>query len=183
MGNNAYDFQPGSAQRDSAGTGNPVLGTAERIPTDKGYNAMIAAAANKYGVPVGLALRQAAQESAGFDPAVVSGKKKSSAGATGLFQFMPITVTDLKQRFGYSSFNPNDPAQATDGAMRYLAYLYKRFKDWKTAVWAYNWGEGNVDKYLKGQKSVLPEETRKYGLILVDGLTNDQAKQTGRNVL
>ncbi|MCW3478955.1 transglycosylase SLT domain-containing protein [Neisseriaceae bacterium JH1-16] len=180
---NAFVVNPGSAQKDGAATGNPVLGTAERIPTDKGYNAMIAETAQKYGVPVGIALRQADQESGHFDPNVITGKKKSGAGATGMFQFMPITISDMKQRFGLKNFNANDPAQATDGAMRYLAYLYKRFKDWKTAVWAYNLGEGTVDKYLKGKIKTLPEETRQYGLILVDGLTNDQAKATGRNVL
>jgi len=173
---NRFDVSPGSAQKDSAGSGNPVLGTAERIPLDKGYNAMIAAAANKYGVPVGIALRQADQESGHFDPAVISGKKKSAAGATGLFQFMPNTYKAL-------GVDPTKPQASADAAMKYLAYLYKRFKDWKTAVWAYNWGEGNVDKYLKGVKTKLPEETRQYGLILVDGLTNDQAKQTGRDVL
>jgi len=179
----AVSSQINKWQKDSPSTGMPVLGTGERIPTDKGYNAMITAAAQKYGVPVGIALRQADQESGHFDPNVITGKKKSSAGATGLFQFMPITISDMKQRFGLGNFNANDPAQASDAAMRYLAYLYKRFKDWKTAVWAYNWGEGNVDKYLKGQKKTLPEEARQYGLILVDGLTNDQAKRTGRDVL
>ncbi len=164
------------AASDPAGSGMPLVMDGERIPDDKGYNAMIIKAAQKYGVPPGMALRQADQESRHFDPAVISGKVKSSAGASGLFQFMPITARNL-------GIDPTKPEAATDAAMAYMARLYKKFGDWKKAVWAYNWGEGNVAKYLKGEKKALPLETRMYGLIVVDGYTATQASKTGAGVL
>jgi soluble lytic murein transglycosylase-like protein len=49
--------------------------------------------------------------------------------------------------------DPTNPAQSADKAMGYLAQLFKKFGDWKKAVWAYNWGEGNVAKYLAGRKT------------------------------
>lgn len=172
---NQTDVNIGKAQKDAPGQDMPILGTGPKwAPEDKGYHAMIAKAANKYGVPVDLAIRQAAQESAHFDPKVISGQRKSAAGATGLFQFMPATAAGFK-------LNPTDPVASADTAMRYMAYLYKKFGDWKKAVWAYNWGEGNLAKYLRGEKS-LPKETRLYGLILVDGMTPTQAKASAPSV-
>jgi soluble lytic murein transglycosylase-like protein len=171
-----FDVNVKRASSDSAGAGLPVIGGGGRVPADKGYNSLIAKAAQKWGVPVDLALRQAQQESANFDPNVISGKKKSSAGAIGLFQFMPSTAKAL-------GVDPTNPAQSADKAMGYLAQLFKKFGDWKKAVWAYNWGEGNVAKYLAGQKKALPGETRKYGLIVVDGYTNEEANQTDADVL
>lgn len=165
----------GQAQQDRQGQDMPVLGTGPKwAPADKGYHAMIAKAANKYGVPVDVAIRQAAQESGHFNPDVISGKVKSGAGATGLYQFMPATAAGFK-------LNPTDPVASADVAMRYMAYLYKKFGDWKKAAWAYNWGEGNLAKYLRGQKS-LPKETRLYGLIVAEGYTPTQAKATAPGV-
>lgn len=165
----------GQAQQDRPGQDLPVLGTGPKwAPEDKGYHNMIAKAANKYGVPVDLAIRQAAQESAHFDPKVISGQRKSAAGATGLYQFMPATAAGFK-------LNPTDPVASADTAMRYMAYLYKKFGDWKKAAWAYNWGEGNLAKFLRGQKS-LPKETRLYGLIVAEGYTPTQAKATAPSV-
>lgn len=171
MGNmfNSAKVDVKKATKDSAGAGLPVLGRDVWQPVDKGYHDMIAAKAAKYGVPADLAIRQAAQESAFFNPAVISGQVKSGAGATGLFQFMPATAKALK-------VDPTNPEASAEAAMGYMAYLYKKFKSWKTAVWAYNWGEGNVAKYLAGQKSALPKETRIYGLIVAEGYAPTAAK-------
>lgn len=158
-----------AATKDQPGAGLPVLGRDVWQPVDKGYHDMIAAKAAKYGVPADLAIRQAAQESAFFNPDVIKGKVKSGAGATGLFQFMPATAKALK-------VDPTNPEASAEAAMGYMAYLYKKFKSWKTAVWAYNWGEGNVAKYLAGQKAALPKETRIYGLIVAEGYAPTVAK-------
>lgn len=172
---NKNDINIKNAAKDAPGQDLPILGTGPKwAPADKGYHDMIAKAANKYGVPVDLAIRQAAQESAHFDPKVISGKVKSGAGATGLFQFMPATAAGFK-------LNPTDPVASADTAMRYMAYLYKKFGDWKKAAWAYNWGEGNLAKFLRGQKT-LPKETRLYGLIVAEGYTPTQAKATAPSV-
>lgn len=158
-----------NATKDNPDMGVPKLG--KWAPVDKGYHDLITKAAAKYGVPADLAIRQAAQESWHFSPDVISGKVKSGAGATGLFQFMPATAKAL-------GVDPTNPTASADAAMKYMAYLFKKFGDWKRAVWAYNWGEGNVAKYLRGEKKVLPEETRKYGLIVAEGYTPSQAKAT-----
>lgn len=169
---NQITIKKEEATRDRIGQDMPQIG--KWTPVDKGYHGLITRAAAKYGVPADLAIRQAAQESAFFSQDVISGKVKSGAGAIGLFQFMPPTAKAL-------GVNPTDPASAADGAMRYMARLYKMFGDWKKAAWAYNWGEGNLRKFLKGEKS-LPKETRLYGLIVADGWTPSAAKASAAGV-
>ena len=50
----------------------------------------------------------------------------SKKGAQGLFQFMPITQQDLRERFAYP-FNPFCPVCSTIAASIYLAWLFSRF--------------------------------------------------------
>lgn len=119
----------------------------------KQFMPLYAAAAQKHGVPVGLLVAQGAQESGYWDPAVVSGKRVSSAGALGVGQFMPGTA----ERFG---IDPLDPAQAIDAQAKYMRLNADMFDgDWSKALAAYNWGEGNVQKKGLGR---MPAETRNY---------------------
>lgn len=71
------------------------------------YDALIAAAEKKYGIPPGLLLAQKSTESGGDVRAV------SKKGALGLMQFMPPTA----KAYGV---DPYDPVQAIDGAARYM---------------------------------------------------------------
>lgn len=85
----------------------------------------------------------------------------SKAGAQGHFQLMPGTAKEL----GVS--NPNDLGQSSEAASRMLGRLSKKYGgDMSLALAAYNWGEGNVDSYLKTGKGAkgqaLPEETQDY---------------------
>lgn len=182
MGNfNRPNVHVAPATKDKPGQDLPALPQLERVPEGP-YNALISAKAVKRGVPVGLAIRQAAQESANFDPKVVAGIRKSPAGASGLFQFMKPTAENVGKKIG---LKPSDitskPDAAAEAGMWYMQYLYKLFGNWKHAAWAYNWGEGNVKKFLRGEKKVLPEETRLYGLIVVNGFTPAQAKALPKN--
>jgi Soluble lytic murein transglycosylase and related regulatory proteins (some contain LysM/invasin domains) len=105
---------------------------------------------NKYGLPPGLLRSVATVESSGNANAV------SPAGAQGLFQFMPGTARDMGLR-GNDVF---DPHKSTDAAGRYLRQLLKQTgQDLPSALAAYNWGIGNVQK--KGL-SQAPKETRQY---------------------
>ena len=57
-----------------------------------------------------------------FNPNAVSG-----AGAMGIAQFMPITITDMKQRgIVKDNFNPFDYRQATRAQEKYMNYLSER---------------------------------------------------------
>ena len=116
-------------------------------------------------VPIGL-LGVALVES-GFNPLALSPK-----GARGIWQFMPATA----MRYGLTVQPGNDhrthPEHSTRAAARYLRDLYEMFGDWKLALAAYNWGEGNVQRVVKrtgirnfeemARRGLLPDETRKY---------------------
>lgn len=102
--------------------------------------------AQKHGIPVDLFMRLIAQES-GWNPKAVSHK-----GAIGLTQLMPQTARGL-------GVDPYDIRQNLDGGARYLAAQYKRFRNWKLALAAYNAGPEAVAKY----RGVPPyQETQNY---------------------
>jgi hypothetical protein len=121
------------------------------VDTPEQYKQVIADAARTYGIDENILTNLLAKESS-WDPAVISGKKSSKAGALGVAQFMPATAKWL-------GINPLDTTQAINGAAKYLSSLNKKFGDMSTALAAYNWGEGNVTNY--GVKS-LPLETSTY---------------------
>lgn len=96
--------------------------------------------ADRQGVPVELARRLAGQESS-FDPDVITGRRRSSAGAIGTMQLMPGTARDL-------GVDPNDIDQNISGGVRYLKQQLQTFGgDQTKAAAAYNAGPGVVRKY------------------------------------
>ena len=96
-------------------------------------------------------------------------RARSPAGAAGLFQLMPATA----KQYGLRTW-PWDQRLRTEesarAAARHLASLYKRFRDWRLVVAAYNAGEGTVQNLLKRQQArtydaiatQLPAETQMY---------------------
>lgn len=123
------------------------------------------AAAAKHGLDPVMFEAQIAQES-GYDQAVVQGKRKSSAGAVGIAQFMPKTAKAL-------GVDPLDPIAALDASATYLATLTKKFGSEDLGRLAYNWGEGNVAKYLRNPEAkAIPKEARDYNMLI--------AKRAGR---
>ena len=122
------------------------------------YQTLISSTEQRFGIPPGLVGGLLAQES-NFDPAVIAGNLKSSAGAIGIAQFMPKTA----KQFG---IDPKDPSQAIPAAGAYLSQLQKKYGNWPDAMRAYNWGPGNLDAYLKYGKGAngkpIPQETREY---------------------
>ena len=98
-------------------------------------------------------------------------RAKSSAGASGLWQFMFSTgkIYDLQ----VSSYIDERlaPLRATNAAAKYLKSLYDIFGDWTLAMAAYNSGPGNVTKAIRRSggytnfwniRAFLPKETANY---------------------
>jgi soluble lytic murein transglycosylase-like protein len=114
------------------------------------YLPALNAAEEKYALPEDLLARLAYQESH-FREDIVSGALKSPVGAVGLMQLMP-------------QFFPGAGASWQADiltAAKYLANLHRQFQDWQLAIAAYNWGPGNVEKFIAGTRS-LPAETQTY---------------------
>jgi len=108
---------------------------------------IIAKASSRYGVETGL-IKAVIKAESNFNPTAVS-----SAGARGLMQLMPGTAHSL----GVSdSF---DPEQNVMAGTRFLRDLLDHYKgDLDSALAAYNWGPGNVDR----RPERMPRETQDY---------------------
>lgn len=117
------------------------------LPKNAPYVDALRAAEARYGIPSGLLVAQAWQESR-FNPGAVN----SGSGAQGIMQFMPATAAEW-------GVQPFDAVSAIDGAGRYMAWLYRQVGDWKLALAAYNWGVGNIKR--RGFEAA-PRETRDY---------------------
>ncbi len=114
----------------------------------------------------------------------------SHGRAAGLWQFVPSTAKSFGMDIDWWYDGRRDVYASTKGAMKFLAYLNKRFNgDWLHALAAYNSGEGRVRQAIKRNKLAgkptdfwhldLPKETRDYVpklLALVDLLQNAEAK-------
>lgn len=113
------------------------------------YLPLLNAAERKYGIPTNLLARQSYQESR-FRDDIVSGQKKSSAGALGLMQIVPKW---------HPGVDPLNVAAAIDYAAKLLSDHKRKFGSWSLALAAYNAGPGNVAKY----KGIPPfKETQDY---------------------
>ena len=89
----------------------------------------------------------------------------SSAGALGVMQLMPKTARGLGVK------DPLNPDENISGGLRYAKQMLNKYGDEKLAAMAYNWGPGNVDKWLKSGKGIeaLPRETQKYAAAFAEG--------------
>jgi hypothetical protein len=114
------------------------------------------------GLPPSLITVMMQRESYG-DPSA-----KSSAGAFGLMQLMPDTAAEL-------GVDPRDPRQNIEGGARYIKMMLDKYDgDLVTALMAYNWGPGNVDKWRKsGGVRNVPQETQDYVEYIIGKLGYD----------
>jgi membrane-bound lytic murein transglycosylase D len=105
-----------------------------------------------------------AEVESGFDP-----NARSPGGAVGLYQLMPATARQYGLRTWILDQRLNAETNACVAA-KHLAYLHRKFKDWRLALAAYNAGEGTVENLLKRQETRsfdaiaprLPAETQMY---------------------
>jgi len=112
---------------------------------------IIASSATKYGLEPNLLTRLLHKES-GFQ-----NQGPNDAGAVGIAQFKPATAKQY-------DIDPTDVPQSIEGAAHYMKDLTSQFGNSGLALAAYNWGPGNVAKWLKSGADVrkLPSETSDY---------------------
>lgn len=132
--------------------GAPVASAEPREPVthaaggDARVDAVVAKASQTYGVDSAL-IKAVIQVESGSDPRAVS-----AAGAQGLMQLMPETAKSL------GVTDPFDPEQNVMAGTRFLKELLNRYRgNLDTALAAYNWGPGNMDR-----GGAPPRETREY---------------------
>jgi soluble lytic murein transglycosylase-like protein len=101
------------------------------------YESQIRAAAIRAGIDPNIAVAQALQES-GCRPTVCS-----SAGACGLWQFIPSTAA------AYGLMDRSDPVASTDAWARLMRDLLNRFNgDYRLALAGYHSGPGAANAAL-----------------------------------
>ena len=94
----------------------------------------------------------------GGDPNAVS-----SAGAVGPMQLMPDTAAD--PGYGIEPAKDDSPEENRRVGSEYIDALLKKYDgNLDHALYAYNWGPGNVDKWIAAGEdpSALPKETAEY---------------------
>lgn len=117
-------------------------------------DALIVKYSQEMGIDPNIARAVAMQESGGRQDVV------SPAGAIGIFQLMPDTAKEL-------GVDPHDLEQNIRGGIQYLKQMHDRYGgNWDRALYAYNWGPGNMDAYLQTGKGLdgrpMPSETLNY---------------------
>jgi soluble lytic murein transglycosylase-like protein len=127
--------------------------SAERPSRADPYAAIIAEAAQRFGVPEHWVRAVMRVESAGDMRAI------SSAGAMGLMQIMPATWANLRARYGLGN-DPYDPRDNITAGAAYLREMHDRYGS-PGFLAAYNAGPGRYEEY-RATGRPLPTETRAY---------------------
>lgn len=89
----------------------------------------------------------------------------SPAGAIGLMGLMPGTAQGL-------GVDPTDARQNVTGGLRYISDLWAKYGgDADLVAMAYNWGPGNVDRFLASSRRLadVPRETRAHVMKVTGG--------------
>lgn len=132
-----YQQQPPQAEQSPPQTGGDVVSDAEQ----------------RFGIPAGLLSAVISKESSGNSKAI------SPKGAIGLGQVMPDTARGM----GYDPEElKRNPALQVEAAGRYLKQMLDAHGNVTDALAAYNWGPGNVQKFMRGEKTQIPAETVNY---------------------
>jgi len=117
------------------------------VAQNSSLETIIVRASRRYGVEVGL-IKAVIKAESNFNAHAVS-----HAGAQGLMQLMPSTAKGLGVTDSF------DAEQNVMAGTRFLKDMLNRYGgNVDSALAAYNWGPGNVDRHAES----LPRETRDY---------------------
>lgn len=116
------------------------------------YIPAIKIAEDKYGIPRDLLGRLLYQESR-FRSDIINKRSGNLKGAIGIAQIVPRW---------HPGVDPTDPYASIDYAGRYLSENYRRFRTWKGALIAYNWGPSAYAEFLAGKRKFIPLESMNY---------------------
>lgn len=120
------------------------------------YLEEIAKAERANGLPRDLLARLLYQESR-FRDDIIQGDLTSGAGAVGIAQIVPRW---------HPGVDPLNPVESIHYAARYLKKLRDQFGNYRLALAAYNWGQGNLKKNLQKHGALRtdtwPQETQNY---------------------
>lgn len=129
-------------------------------PEAKKYEELYRSASAKYNVPLCILVECSRQESQ-FNPNAANNKRdpRNPNYAQGIMQIVPVSHPTVK--------DPYDPQEAIPYGAKYLAEQHTSFGSWDKALAAYNWGPGNIRKFLKAHDGLLvisdlPAETAHY---------------------
>jgi len=125
------------------------------------YQDAFDAADAKHGLPPGTTMAVAAIESRGRSD-IITGKLGSTAGASGIMQFLPDTAREMGLEVTEGRDERNDPSRAIDAGAKYLARQLKHSGgDLRVALGKYNWGARHWAEWEAGERE-MPTETSDY---------------------
>lgn len=119
------------------------------------YDSLFIRAENVNNLPPGLLKRIAYRESR-FRSDVVSGKTKGMDGEIGIMQILP------KAHPGITPADMAAPSAAIPYAGKLVRSLLNQFGSVPMAVAAYNWGSGNLQKFVHGSIKEIPAGVKEY---------------------
>lgn len=129
------------------------------------FKAMVDEVLDEYRLPRALAYLPVIESA--YVPTLTS-----SAGAHGLWQFMPATGMEYGLTIDWWMDERAHPEESTRAAAYYLRDLYAMFNDWPLALAAYNAGPGRIRRTLEStgatsfwelyENGSIPRETRGY---------------------
>ena len=131
----------------------------ERIRYPLRYQSIVRAHAHTYGIDPALLAAVIYQESK-FDPSA-----RSKSGAVGLMQLTPATAEGIAIRTGGRAFRLSDlttPEINVRYGCWYLRDLFRKYRQERLVLAAYNAGQGNVDRWLSAHEGIQFPETRAY---------------------
>lgn len=120
-----------------------VIDIYKSSPRIRQYIDLAVAEATIRNVPPALLVNLLHRESVGFNLAVVTGQRKSPAGAIGVAQFMPNTA---KKYYDLSEADLGDWRKSIPAAAEHLSRLLKRYdNDVILTLYEYNGGRSSVE--------------------------------------